>query len=734
MINVAFIGNPNVGKTALINKISNASLKVGNWPGVTIEKKEVFFKVNNEEIKLIDLPGVYNLSVETAEERVARDFLLKEDVDVIINVVDSTSLERNLYLTAMLKELGKPVIIALNFSDEFKKFGFELNLDIFQKQLKVPAVFTSGKTGEGVKELTEKVVELSKQYKEETHIPYRLTFDDILEENISSLKNKLQNDEKYKKILEKYSADWLAIKALEDDTAALAMIKRDFNINLMEDAAEEKNKIEKRHGMNSADVFANARYGVVRGIANANLKRGKGNKFALTDKIDRILLNKFFGGLCFLGIIYMMFVVVFDGSAPFIDWVDGFFGDFVMKYVGKAIEGVPEWLSSFILDGIIAGVGSVLTFVPLMFFIYFFMAMLEESGYMARVAFILNKLMTRVGLSGKAFIPMLIGFGCTVPAIYSTRTLEDEKTRRLTGVISTFMSCGARLPVYSLLAAAFFSKNAAIVVVSIYLLGVFVALLMAFILKRFDYFKGDNTELLIELPPYRLPSAKSVWNYMKTKTLSYVKKATTIILGILLVIWFLSYFPNNGDAETSYLGRSAKIVQPVFEPTGFGTRWEPVASILPSIIAKETVVGFLGQVLLIGEEGGEEEKIEYNFFSDLKDQAIGLKDAAIDSLKSLGNIVKFKVDTLAMSDQETLDEDAGGNIIPAIRELWNDKLGPIRAYSFMLYVLFVVPCAVAMGALKQEFGWKLLAFQFTTLLILPYVVSVVFFNVARLFV
>lgn len=221
---------------------------------------------------------------------------------------------------------------------------------------------------------------------------------------------------------------------------------------------------------------------------------------------------------------------------------------------------------------------------------------------------------------------------------------------------------------------------------------------------------------------------------MKTKTLSYVKKATTIILGILLVIWFLSYFPNNGDAETSYLGRSAKIVQPVFEPTGFGTRWEPVASILPSIIAKETVVGFLGQVLLIGEEGGEEEKVEYNFFSDLKDQAIGLKDAAIDSLKSLGNIVKFKVDTLAMSDQETLDEDAGGNIIPVIRELWNDKLGPIRAYSFMLYVLFVVPCAVAMGALKQEFGWKLLAFQFTTLLILPYVVSVVFFNVARLFV
>ncbi len=732
MINVAFVGNPNVGKTALINKISNTSLKVGNWPGVTIEKKEIFFKVGNEDIKLIDLPGIYNLSTETAEERVARDFLLKENVDVIINVVDSTSLERNLYLTAMLKELGKPVVMALNFSDEFEKLGFQLNLEVFQKQLNIPVIFTSGRTGAGIKELMENVVNISKQYRGQTHIPYRLTFEDILEESILSVKEKLEKDSKYAPILKKYSPDWVAIKALEEDTNALAMLKSEFGENLMNLASEERKNIEKRHNMNPADVFSNARYGAMRGIANANLKRGKGNKFALTDKIDKILLNKFLGGISFLAIIYIMFVIVFDGSAPFIDWVDGFFGDFVIKYVGKAIEGVPEWLSSFILDGIIAGVGSVLTFVPLMFFIYFFMAILEESGYMARVAFILNKLMTRVGLSGKAFIPMLIGFGCTVPAIYSTRTLEDEKTRRLTGVISTFMSCGARLPVYSLLAAAFFSKNAAAVVVSIYIIGVFMALLMAFILKRFDYFKGDNTELLIELPPYRLPSAKSVWNYMKIKTLSYVKKATTVILGILLVIWFLSYFPNNGDVETSYLGSSAKVVQPVFEPTGFGNRWEPVASILPSIIAKETVVGFLGQVLIIGEEDAAAE--EFDFLGDLKSQVVGLKDAAIDSLKSLGNIVKFKVDTLAMTDEETLDEDAGGNIIPVIREMWSDSLGPVRAYSFMLYVLFVVPCAVAMGALKQEFGWKLLAFQFTTLLILPYVVSVIFFNVAKLFV
>ena len=731
MINIAFIGNPNVGKTALINKISNASLKIGNWPGVTIEKKEVFFNIENDEIKLIDLPGIYNLSVSTPEERIVGSFLIEEDIDVIINVIDSTSLERNLYLTSLLKEMGKPMILALNFSDEFQKLNYIIDMEKFQKQIGIQGVFTSGRTGAGIDELMKKAVSLAKKQENQKHIPYRITFDNDIEEEINNVRKKITENEKYGEVIKRYSPDWLAIRIIEDDTSLLATMKQKFGVDLSENTDEDRRRLVKKYDMETSDLLARARYGAVRGIVSGNLQRGSRNKFELTDKIDKVLLNKFGGGIAFLLIIYSMFIIIFDGSAPFIDWVDGFFSDFIMKYVGKLIEGVPDWLYSFIIDGVIAGVGSVLTFVPLMFFIYFFMAVLEECGYMARVAFILNRMMTKVGLSGKAFIPMLVGFGCTVPAIYATRTLEDEKTRRLTGVISTFMSCGARLPVFSLLAVAFFSKNAALVVVSIYVIGVFTALMAAFILKRFDYFKGDNTELLIELPPYRLPGFKVVWNSMKNKTLSYVKKATTVILGILLIIWFLTYFPNNNDTETSYLGQAAKVVQQIFKPTGFGDRWEPVASIVPSIIAKETVVGFLGQVLLTAQE--EEEEAEYNFGTDLKDQIIGLKDAAIDSVKSLGNISKFKIDTLTMSDEETLDEDAGGNIIPAIRSLWNDELGAIRAYSFMLYVLMVVPCAVALGALKQEFGWKIVVFQVISLLILPYIASVVFFNLARLF-
>ncbi len=738
MINIAFIGNPNVGKTALINQISNASLKMGNWAGVTIEKKEVFFQIDDEEVKMVDLPGIYSLMANTPEEKVSRDFLLEEDIDVIINVVDSTSLEKNLYFTALLKEIGKPMIMALNFVDEFDKLGYKLSKEVFEKQIGMETVFTSGRTGFGVNELLRKAVELSKLHKDQSHIPYKLSFDNMIEEEIRSVKKKIYSSDEYDEILEKYPIDWITIKTLEEDFSFLALIKTKYNVDLRKVSEPERISIKQKYDLEPGDAIARARYGAIRGIVNANLKKGETNKFEITDKIDNILLNKFFGGLAFALIIYAMFVLIFDGAAPFQDWIDGFFSNFIIKYVGHVIEGVPAWLNSLILDGILGSLAGVLTFVPLMFFIYFFMSILEESGYMARVAFIMNKAMTRVGLSGKAFIPMLIGFGCTVPAIYSTRTLEDEKTRRLTAVIATFMSCGARLPVYSMLAIAFFSKHAAIVVVSIYFFGVGFALLSAQILKKLDYFRGDNTELLIELPPYRMPSFKVVWNNMVTKTMMYIKRATTIILGILLVIWVFSYFPGNGDVNKSYLAKGAQIVQPIFKPTGFADRWEPVASLAPSVIAKETVVAFLGQVLL-KEESNVDPTVEsevpiYNMKEDFKEQIFALGGAFIDSSKALVNIATFKIGAFELQDEETLDEAAGGDIIKSVRNLWSDELKGIRAYSFMLYVLLLIPCVVTLAAIKQEYGWKLMMFEIVALSIVPYVVSVLFFNIFRLFI
>ncbi len=752
MIRIAFIGNPNVGKSAIINKISQASLKIGNWPGVTIEKKEVFFKVGDDEVELVDLPGIYSLTANSPEELVSRNFVLNEEVDVIINVVDSTMLEKNLYLTALLKELGKPMIMALNYVDEFKKYDYSLDKELFQKQIGMEAVFTSGKTGEGIQELLEKSVKLAKVHKDQSHIPYNLAFDNLIEEDIVKVKSILLNDPKYSKLLVKYPLDWVAIKILEEDTNFLSTVKVEENIDLREVGKESLENLKKRYDMDPAEVIARARFGAVRGIVSANLKKGDKDRFALTDKIDKVLLNKFFGIITFFALMYVIFSIIFDGSAPFIDWVDGFFSNFIIKYAGKLIEGVPDWLSGLILDGILGSLGAVLTFVPLMLFVYFFMSLLEESGYMARVAFLMNKIMSKVGLSGKAFIPMLIGFGCTVPAIYSTRTLEDERTRRLTGFIVTFMSCGARLPVYSLLAAAFFPGNAAMIIMSIYLVGFIFALLTALVLKRFDYFKGDNTELLIELPPYRFPTWKSIWRNMSYRTMEYVKRASTVILGVLIIIWFFSYFPNNGDVQTSYLAKASRVVQPVFKPTGFATRWEPVASLVPGIIAKEAVVGFLGQVLLQQAED-EGEEVEYNVLSDLKAQLIGSKNeegeyeeygilgSTIESVKAIGNFFNplngetfLRTGSLAPADEETLSEDAGGDIIPAMRNLWNDEDGTVRAYSFMLFVLLVVPCAVGIAAVKQEFGWKFMFLQLGVLLVLPYVVSTLFFNIVRLII
>ena len=421
--------------------------------------------------------------------------------------------------------------------------------------------------------------------------------------------------------------------------------------------------------------------------------------------------------------------IVFNGSAPFIDWIDGFVGGFIGKYAGILMEGTPDWLNSLVVDGIIGGVGGVMTFVPLMFFLYFFLSILEESGYMTRVAFLMDKIMRKLGLNGKAFVPMVLGFGCTVPAIYATRTLEDEKSRKLTAALAPFMSCGARLPVYGLFTAAFFGAKAGLVVMSLYLFGIVTAIILGVVLKRFEYFKVDNKALLIELPPYRIPSFKVIMKSTLTRTRGYLKKATSIILGILILLWGLTYFPNNGDAEKSYMAGIGRVIAPVLKPTGFADRWETVAAIVPSIAAKEVVVGFMAQVLELPEDEGAEE--ETTFAEDLKEQISGLGSAVKDSA---AGIISFDVNSLfAAPDAEEIEEEGRG-VVEATASLWKgDPLAPLRAYSFMVFILLVVPCAVTLGAIKQEFGKEYLFKLIGIMLVVPYIASTLIFQVGRLF-
>lgn len=730
MIKIAFAGNPNVGKSALINAIAGSKLKVGNWPGVTVEKKEAMFVHKGEEIKLVDLPGVYSLSPYTLEEKITRDFILEENPDVVVNVIDSTNLERNLYLTFLLKELEKSMIMALNFYDEFAKLKYKLNMKEFQDMIEIPAIPVSALKGTGIEELLDSIITMSKN--KEKGKKYSLPFDKNILSIIHEVEYKILTNEKLLPATKEYSKEFLAIKFLERDSHIIEKIKNKYGVDATHLFDEEIEKLENKYDNDSETILAEGRYGTVNGILARTFTTSIKSRLDFTDKVDKILLNRVLGLPLFFLIMAGVMAFVFNGSAPFIDWVDGFFADFVGKYVGMLVEGTPDWLSSLIIDGIVGGVGGVLTFVPVMVFLYFFLAILEESGYMSRVAFLMDKIMRRLGLNGKSFVPMVVGFGCTVPAIYATRTLEDESSRKLTAAMSPFMSCGARLPVYGLFTAAFFGAKAGLVVVSIYIFGIVVAILVGLGLKNIKGFKSENKALLIELPPYRIPSLKVILNSTWLRVFDYIKRAGTVILGIMMILWALTYFPNNGDSNSSYIAKFGHTFAPIMKPTGFGDRWETVAAIPPSIAAKEVVVGFLAQALpLANEEVVEEEVEETTFGEDLMEQVKGFGVAVKDSVVGM---LSLDVEGLFTTPDAEEIEEEGRGIVQATANLWpNDELAPLRAYSFMVFILLVVPCVATLGAIKHEFGWRYLGFVVSIMLVVPYVASTLVFQIGKLF-
>lgn len=730
MIKIAFAGNPNVGKSALINAIAGSKLKVGNWPGVTVEKKEAMFVHKGEEIKLVDLPGVYSLSPYTLEEKITRDFILEENPDVVVNVIDSTNLERNLYLTFLLKELEKPMIMALNFYDEFAKLKYKLNMKEFQDMIEIPAIPVSALKGTGIEELLDSIITMSKN--KEKGKKYSLPFDKNILSIIHEVEYKILTNEKLLPATKEYSKEFLAIKFLERDSHIIEKIKNKYGVDATHLFDEEIEKLENKYDNDSETILAEGRYGTVNGILARTFTTSIKSRLDFTDKVDKILLNRVLGLPLFFLIMAGVMAFVFNGSAPFIDWVDGFFANFVGKYVGMLVEGTPDWLSSLIIDGIVGGVGGVLTFVPVMVFLYFFLAILEESGYMSRVAFLMDKIMRRLGLNGKSFVPMVVGFGCTVPAIYATRTLEDESSRKLTAAMSPFMSCGARLPVYGLFTAAFFGAKAGLVVVSIYIFGIVVAILVGLGLKNIKGFKSENKALLIELPPYRIPSLKVILNSTWLRVFDYIKRAGTVILGIMMILWALTYFPNNGDSNSSYIAKFGHTFAPIMKPTGFGDRWETVAAIPPSIAAKEVVVGFLAQALpLADEEVVEEEVEETTFGEDLMEQVKGFGVAVKDSVVGM---LSLDVEGLFTTPDAEEIEEEGRGIVQATANLWpNDDLAPLRAYSFMVFILLVVPCVATLGAIKHEFGWRYLGFVVSIMLVVPYIASTLVFQIGKLF-
>ncbi len=685
-ITVAVAGNPNSGKSTLINAIAGTRLHVGNWPGVTVEKRDAELEYRERKIRLVDLPGTYSLSPYTQEEIIARDYLVHEKPDVIIDVVDATNLERNLYLTVQMIELGIPVVLALNVYDEAEKKGYRIDVKAMEEMLGVRAVPTVATKKKGLGELIEVAIEMA----ENGRSPRKLNYGEDIEsaaEEVSTLVRKASPE-----LSERYPERWLAFKLMEGDSHVF----EETGIDAEAHAGEVLEHLRKAQGEDIESLMADVRYAQASGLTHEVLRKPELSKMELTERIDRVVLNRFIGIPIFLAAMWLVFKLTFDISTPFVDWIDGVTAGPLARWAAAVFGalGAPEWMVSLVTDGIIAGVGFVLVFVPIIFAMMFFITFLEGSGYMARAAFVMDRAMRSMGLHGKSFIPMLMSFGCNVPAIYATRTLENPRDKVLTALLIPLMSCGARLPVYVLFTAAFFPAHASTVIWSLYVLGIAMAMMMGVIFKR-TLFKGEAPVFIMELPPYRMPSMRSLMIHTWEKGKHFLIKAGTYILAVLALVWFLLNMPwGVENKKDSYLGRAGQVMAPVLEPVGFGN-WEAASSLITGVIAKEIVVGTMGEIY-IPEALEEEEGKAPTLGEDLKEIGTSFAGAARDAVANVFST--FGIATIsAEEDEETAP----------LQAVVQKGFTPLTAFAFLAFVLLYMPCVVVLIALRHEFGtWK----------------------------
>ncbi len=717
-INVAFVGNPNSGKTSLFNIASGAHERVGNYSGVTVDAKEGIFKYQGYTFNITDLPGTYSLSAYSPEERYVRHHLSNENPDVIINVVAASNPERNLYLTTQLIDMDLPVVIALNMYDELEKSGANFDYDRLGKMIGIPMIPTVGKTGKGINQLFENVISVYEHTNPVTrHI--RIDYGETLETAINSIKKAIKDNQLLGK---ETSSRYISIKLLEKDTEAEHFIRSLPGSQPVTETGEAQIKeVESLLNEDTETALTEARYGFIDGALKETFRPGKEDVLKITHAIDTLVTHKFWGYPIFFLFMFLMFEGTFllgDYPMQFIEWLVGILADFV----GNNMNEGP--FKDLITGGIIGGVGSVIVFLPNIVILYLFISFMEDSGYMARAAFIMDKFMHKMGLHGKSFIPLIMGFGCNVPAIIGTRTIESRNSRLITMLINPLMSCSARLPVYVLFAGAFFNKHGGLVLFGLYTTGVVLAVIMARVFKKF-LIKGEDIPFVMELPPYRMPTGKAIFRHMWDKASQYLKKMGGIILVASIIIWFLNYFPEHKEAgeyfdqeiqkieqtyskpeekterdsliasierlkrtdhqRNSYIGQLGRLTEPLVKPLGFD--WKISVSLLTGMAAKEIVVTTLG-VLYTGEEDENEESV----------------------------LLKERLQTEKREDGS-----------PAFT--------PLIAISFLLFVLIYFPCIATIAAIKNESGswkWALFVVFYTTAL--AWVVSFLVFQLGSLII
>ena len=704
-INVALVGNPNCGKTSIFNIAAHAHERVGNYSGVTVDEKVGTFEFGGYTFNLIDLPGTYSLSAYSPEELYVRKHIIEKHPDIILNVVDATNLERNLYLTTQLIDMDITMVMALNIFDEFQKQGDQLDRDQLSTLLGMPIVPTKGRSGEGIDNLFRKIIEVY-EGKDNTIRHIHVNHGKELEGCIDQMRKELYTHG----FSDELSTRFLSIKLLENDKqmeefvtandpdGSVLKMRNEIAQRFHEESSHPlvENEGDKKHrvtvnseGMDIENAITDAKYGYIRGaLAEVYQKNEKSNFHRLTDKIDSLVTHRWLGYPIFLIFMFITFFCTFAVGQYPMDWIDALFG-WLGDVVGGSMSEGP--LRSLLVDGVISGVGSVIVFLPNILILYLFISFMEDSGYMARAAFIMDKLMHHMGLHGKSFIPMIMGFGCNVPAIMATRTIEDRKSRLLTMLVIPMMSCSARIPTYMILIGAFFSRQAALILTALYAFGMIMAVLMAKLFSRFVV-KGESLPFVMELPPYRMPTAKAVLRHTWEKGKEYLKKMGTIILGASIIVWALGYFPHHDDyatsreqMENSYLGKLGKTIEPVMAPCGFD--WRQSVSLLTGVAAKEVVASTMGVLYASAEEN-------------------------------------------AIIEEEGFESDDGSL---RISRLVRNNMTPLSAASMLLFILLYMPCLSAVVAIKNESGkWRWAIFTMVYTIALAWVVSFAFFQIGSL--
>ncbi len=730
LLHIALMGNPNTGKTTIFNALTGMNQHVGNWPGKTVEKKEGVFTHNGRKIRLVDLPGTYSLSAFSPEEAIARNYLLDSDLEAVVVVLDAANLERNLFLAAQVQELGVPTLFVLNMMDAAAEREIKIDTAVLSRHLNAPIVTTIARKGEGIDALKTAVVTIAaKKSAEQSILPLELNYGSEIENGIDELCTQM---DRFPAILERYPARWLAVNLLEqDEMLQQQVLKMEGGSALLTIVQLTDNRLQTAVGEDVEIAIADNRYKWIHKLVEETVDRPQIDMLTRSDKIDRIVTNRWAGIPIFMLLMWAVFKLTADVSAPYLDWIGGVLAGPVTHWIISLLTAVGAdgtWIESLFVDGIIAGVGGVLVFVPVLVFLYLALAILENSGYMARAAFVMDSAMHRIGLHGKSFLPLLVGFGCTVPAIYATRTLENEKDRILTGLLVPFMSCGARLPVYVLFAAIFFPDQGGAVVFGLYLLGILTAVLLALLLRKTSYFAGEANAFVMELPPYRMPAIKGLWLHTWVRIRSFLESAWTIILASSIVIWLLASVPMGGKGtfadvamEDSAFAAVSGVIAPAFEPLGFGS-WQASSALVSGFIAKEVVVSTMAQVYNVE---GDAEAAEFPpFIEDVTFIFSSFAEATVDTARAIPLIVGID-----LSSED--DEPEPTDLILAVRQNFEETSGgrgSLAALAFMVFVLIYTPCMVAIAAEKHELGVRWMWVSVIGQLLLAWVFAFIVFQ------